>query len=134
MYAWRAPRKADMNQIAAAHLGPRVSTEPARPARRKPGLASPITKPSHQCIVFSSRRASTSISATLWAPICGSSIIACLLGQVERDLLGLRQRVGDPARQLPAGAGLLGSAERSHLVPVVGALVDVHRAVAQLFG
>src|SRR6266567_4182279 len=63
MYACNAPTIDDENQIIAAHLGPSVTTEPARPASKKPGLHNPTTKPSHQCIVFNRRRSSTAISA-----------------------------------------------------------------------
>src|SRR4051812_48695348 len=63
MYAWSAPTIEEENQMMAAHLGPSVTTEPASPASRKPGLHRPTTKPSHQFIVFRSRRSSTATSA-----------------------------------------------------------------------
>src|SRR5260221_12462970 len=63
MYACSAPTIDDENQMMAAHFGPSVTTEPAKPASKKPGLHNPTTKPSHQCIVFNRRRSSTAISA-----------------------------------------------------------------------
>src|SRR5437899_2432820 len=63
MYACSAPTIDEENQMMAAHFGPSVTTEPARPASKKPGLHNPTTKPSHQCIVFNRRRSSTAISA-----------------------------------------------------------------------
>ncbi len=54
-YACSAPTTAEENQMIAAHFGPSVTTEPARPASRKPGFASPMMNPSHHRIVLSRR-------------------------------------------------------------------------------
>src|ERR1044072_1453791 len=63
MYAWRAPMVAEMIQSAIAHFPPRAMIDPQRPMSRNPGLASPMTNPSHQRIVLRRRRSSTATSA-----------------------------------------------------------------------
>src|SRR6476646_8093828 len=65
---------AEMNQTMAATFAPSAVTEYARPTRRNPGLARPMTNPSYHLIVFSRRRSSTATSAMedllsgLWSP------------------------------------------------------------------
>src|SRR6478735_10928492 len=74
MYACSAPMHAETNQTMAATFAPSAVTEYARPTRRKPGLARPMTNPSYHLIVFSRRRSSTATSAMedllsgLWSP------------------------------------------------------------------
>src|SRR6478735_4045064 len=74
IYAWSAPMHAEMNQTMAATFAPSAVTEYARPTRRNPGLARPMTNPSYHLIVFSRRRSSTATSAMedllsgLWSP------------------------------------------------------------------
>ena len=65
---------AEMNQTMAATFAPSAVTEYARPTRRNPGLARPMTNPSYHLIVFRRRRSSTATSAMedllsgLWSP------------------------------------------------------------------
>ena len=54
---------AEMNQTMAATFAPSAVTEYARPTRRNPGLARPMTNPSYHLIVFRRRRSSTATSA-----------------------------------------------------------------------